>query len=244
MRSLPDFVCRSSAIHKIMGRVGLTDAQEQTLAELSAKEKLTAKQEQTLAELKAKKENPELPATLTTYLKEWYAEEMYGYTEEISSKYTRKGDLQEQAALNFIARTKGLGILKKNDEYRNNGIIKGTPDAIKNGIVIDSKCSWDCHTFLDVVVDGLKTEYYWQMQGYMQLFDCDQAEVWHVLLDTPADANYGLAVDWEHHPEQIRRICFDVQRSKSDYDQIAERVLLCRKWLEAYHQHICTRLGL
>jgi len=225
-----------------MGRIGLTEKQEETLADLKAKPKLTEKQAQMLADLEEKAANPQLPATLTSYLKEWYAEQLYGNREEISTKYTAKGHMQEQNALNMIARVKGLGILKKNTESRHNGFIKGTKDASKNGTIFDSKCSWSAQTLLDVVVDGLKPEYYLQMQGYMELYDMEHAEVWHLLLDTPAEVNYGRHVDWESLPESMRYVSFSIDRDRELYAEIEQRVLLCRKWLEDYHQVIAERL--
>jgi len=233
--NLKPFKIRSSQAHKIMGRIGLTEKQEQELLELTAKPKLTAIQEKKLVDLAEKKANPELPETAVSYLKEWYSEQIYGDREEIKSKYFDKGNLMESLAIDFTAEMLGYGILDKNEIDFENDFLTGTPDIITKTEILDTKCPWNSKTFLDSVFAPLNDAYYWQMQSYMGLTGLKQAKVCFCLMDTLGEFNYGKDISYAEIPSKIKFHAKEVIFNQSDFDSISQRVDLCRKWLENYH---------
>lgn len=237
------FKIRCSQISKIMGRIGLTEKQESDLLELTAKPKLTDKQKQYLADLAEKKANPTLPETCITYLKEWYAEQVYDDREDIKSKYFDKGNLMEESAINFSGVMLGLGLLDKNEEEFENEWLTGTPDVITKNMILDTKCPWSGKTFLDSVLSPLSDAYEWQMIGYMWLTDKPLAKVCFCLMDTPDFVNFGKAVTYDEVPSNFKFHAKSVEKSEEKENQIKERVGLCRKWLENYHNQVLEALA-
>lgn len=229
-----EFKIRASQASKIMGRIGLTEKQEADLADLLAKPKPTEKQKQYLADLAEKKANPALPETCLTYLKEWYAEQVYGDREEIKSKYLDKGNLMESSAIDFVADRLGYGLLDKNEQFFENDFTMGTPDVITKTEILDTKCPWSSKTFLDSVLSPLSDAYYWQMQAYMGLTGLKSAKVCFCLMDTPADANYGREVSYAEISPELKFHAKEVEFDEEAIEALKARVLLCRKWLEEY----------
>ena len=184
------FKIRASQLSKIMGKPrdsgGLTDTQAKNLATLEAKEKRTEKQEQTMLELIAKRDKPEgLSAGAKTYVQGCLKEQLYGRRKEISSKYTQKGNEQEDASIHLLNMYL-LESYEKNEEYRENTEIGicGTPDIVAPDLIRDIKTSWDFSTF-PLFETSLNQDYYYQAQAYMILFDCNHASVDYCLVNTP-----------------------------------------------------------
>ncbi len=103
-----------------------------------------------------------LSQTAKTYIQELVLEDVYGIKKEFSSRYTDKGNIQEDESIELAARVLDLPFCTKNDEYFENEFIKGTPDLILEDEIIDIKCSWDGTTFPwfedelpKAVIDGL-----------------------------------------------------------------------------------------
>ena len=243
-----DFKPRCSSLEKIMGEIGLSPVQQKKLDELQSRadgegKQLTGKMEKELSDLVCKRDNPILPTGCTTYLKEWYAEQKYGGRQDIQSKYTSKGHMCEDEAIEVIEEMFGSfgERMKKNEERRDNGWITGEADVVSD-IIYDAKCPWDGKTFLDSVYAPHNTLYVWQMRGYMFLWEKPEAKVCYVLLDTPEDANYGEEVIFSDIPISDRFYSFSVLRDKNIESQIKERVLLCRKWLAEYDNKINSLL--
>ena len=97
------FKIRCHALSEIMGgSIGLTDAQQKTFAELSARKEqaaagvagvkpLTANMERDLAALIFKKENPELPDGAKTYCEKWLKTELFKRKPEFKNAVIEKG---------------------------------------------------------------------------------------------------------------------------------------------------------
>ncbi len=245
---MEEFKIRCSAIGHIMGRVGLTDKQEADFQTYDKRAKgegkpLTGNQEKTYRDLKEKKENPKLPDTCTSYLKTWYSEQKYGRFSDIQTKYTKKGHLCEDEAIDEIGlKFGGFGErMLKNEQFFENEWTKGTPDVISK-IIYDAKCPWDGKTFLDSVISPNNPLYIWQMRGYMWLTDLPEAKVCYVLLDTPEEANYGEEVVFSQIPIEERMYHFEVKRDLDIESDIRERVKLCRKWLKNYDLQVKEKL--
>jgi hypothetical protein len=118
----------------------------------------------------------ELSAGCVTYLKEWYAEQMYSDREEIHSKYLDKGNASEIEAIDVCAERFGLGIIKKNETTYSNDWLIGTPDIVCD-YIIDVKCSWSGKTFLEAITNPINSDYEWQLHGYLWLTDKTDAKL-------------------------------------------------------------------
>lgn len=144
-----------------------------------------------IAELMADGKGEELSVGAKTYLKGIAKEMVYGYKEEISSKYLDKGIQCEPASIdlyNLVFFTRH----QKNEERRNNEWFTGEPDIIVPAQkIIDIKTAWSLATFPATVEDiqavSKKAGYDYQGRVYMQLFDVPTFEVAYCMVSTPEE---------------------------------------------------------
>jgi hypothetical protein len=189
------------------------------------------------------KDELKLGASMITYLKKWYAEQKSGVREEIDSKYFRKGNMCEDEAIDICAERFGLGILEKNIVHFNDEHFNGTPDVITDEFVIDTKCSWDYATFLDSITSPINKDYEAQLQVYMHLTGVKKAKLVYVLLDTPAEANYGNDIFYSHMPINERFYAFDLEYDSAMIEQMQNKVNNCKTFLNDYDARIKILLG-
>jgi hypothetical protein len=188
------------------------------------------------------KDELKLGASMSTYLKKWYSEQKSGIREEIRSKYFDKGNICEADAIDITAERLGLGILEKNQIHFNDSHFQGTPDAYTKDLVIDTKCSWDYTTFLDAVTSPINKDYEAQLQVYMHLLGLKKAKLVYVMLDTPAEANYGEDIFYSHLPIEQRFFAFDLEYDESMILAMQDKVLNCRAFLKKYDERISSLL--
>lgn len=183
----------------------------------------------------------ELSAGCITYLKEWYAEQMYNDREDIESKYLNKGLECENDAIRTCEDFFGE-FFKKNEQYFEGEFITGTPDILTKDRVIDTKCSWNGKTFLESITSPINTDYEWQLQGYMILTGKPLASLVYMLLDTPEHINYGREIEYKN-PINERFFRFDLEKSEEKEAEIVAKVKKCREWLEEYDSKVKSLLG-
>ena len=188
------------------------------------------------------KDELKLGATMTTHLKKWYAEQKSGVREEIRSKYFDKGNMCEADAIDITAERLGLGILEKNLVHFNDEHFQGTPDVYTDELVIDTKCSWDYTTFLDAVTSPINKDYEAQLQVYMHLLGLKKAKLVYVMLDTPAEANYGEDIFYSHLPIEQRFFAFDLEYDKEMIQAMQDKVINARTFLNDYDARISSLL--
>lgn len=250
------FKIRASAIGKIMaGKIGLTEAQTIEYNKLLNKEKITENQSATLKKLKFKLNNPELPEGAKTYCKIWLKEQIYNRGNDFGSKYTEKGNVMEDESIDFIAKMLDYGMLLKNPTSFENEYITGTPDILTgDGYVFDAKNSWDHETFPMFEPEIPNSDYYWQLQGYMDLTKRNKSKLVYVLSNTPENLierearlycrNYGYEdLDYDIYKKFADRMIYDdiedkhkikvfeIERNQSDINFIYDRVKLCRGYI-------------
>lgn len=184
------------------------------------------------------KDELKLGATMITYLKKWYAEQKSGVREEIRSKYFDKGNMCENEAIDITAERLGLGILEKNQVHFSDSHFHGTPDIYTDELVIDTKCSWDYATFLDAITSPINKDYEAQLNVYMHLLGVKKAKLVYVLLDTPAEANYGEDIFYSHLPINERFFAFDLEYNSEMIEQMQAKVENCRTFLNNYDERI------
>lgn len=185
-----EFKIRCSSISEIIaGTYGLTEAQQRTLNELESKEKLTEKQTETLNDLRIKSTQNEISEGAKTYCKRWLKQKLYGRYMPLDNKYINKGLEVEEEAFTLLAVVLGLGMVFKNEERRSNDYMSGECDLYLpkyqgKKTIIDNKASWSLETF-PMFDDKPDQKYYWQGQGYMELWDAEQFLLCYTLIDCP-----------------------------------------------------------
>lgn len=202
-----------------------------------------------------------LSQTAKTYLKELALEHKYGIKKDFSSRYTDKGLIQENYAIEMSSRVLGLPFALKNDQYFENDFIKGTPDLILEDEIVDIKCSWDGTTFPWFEDELPNKDYYWQMIGYMWLTGRKRARIVYCLVDTPEDIvqdeirrtswkKFEIDVteetetevrakhEFSHISENKRVRAFLVELNEANVEQIKERILEAKK----YYDELIERL--
>lgn len=232
-----------------------TEKQLAELDRLQNKEKLTDLQKETLAELIAKRDSPpQLQAGAKTYLETWAIEQLFNRKQEFSSKYTEKGNMCEDEAIELFCELRGVKAVK-NKERKSNNWIEGEPDLVLSDEVPDIKNSWDVFTFPLFDTKLPESDYYYQLQGYMSLFDKQKASVNYCLIDAPemfidmeatkqSRKTGALEVDAELYeevkakmtysdiPKELRMKRFEFERNDNVIAKIHSQVELCRKYLD------------
>jgi hypothetical protein len=235
-------------------KIRMTDKKIELMEELKAKEKRTTKQQETLDELVYTYNNPQLSEGAKNYCQLWLKEQIYNRTKEFTSKYTDKGNEVEQESINFASEHLGWGMCFKNEKYFENDYMTGTPDIVLSDKVIDMKNNWDCFTFplFDTEPDQ---NYEYQLQGYMELSEKENALLVHTLMDTPdlLIQDEIRRYSWKHGmidlpaeteqeimdrmvykdvPIEKRIKVFELKKNQETIDRIKKRVLMCRNYIE------------
>jgi hypothetical protein len=205
-----------------------------------------------------------------THLAGVYATEKYNKwnpSKDIGSRATEKGKEVEPEALALVSVLNGVFLIK-NEERIENEWFSGLPDAIEineSGEVIihDVKCPENIESYFSVVGKKIIPQYYWQMQGYMDLTGAKIAQVHYCLVNSPEhqikDAAAALLrrmnVISEYSPEYIkaekelvnnltyddipiqeRRWSITVERNDADIERARRKVEKCREYLEEFEK--------
>lgn len=188
---------------------------------------------------KADRDAGKLTDTAKAAVREIAKFDLFGYQAFEGNKYTQKGNELEEQAIKLSGLTRGLA-LKKNTERRENDYISGECDIYvpSRKLIIDTKCSWDIGThpfFADEAEEkAKKAGYDIQMQGYMWLWDCDQAQIDFVLFPTPFDLlspyeNSERYIDLVEQIPQTKRITTVTIDRDDVIAKIQERVSAAQK---------------
>jgi hypothetical protein len=165
-----------------------------------------------------------LSQTAKTYLKELVLEEKFGIKKEFSSRYTDKGNTQEDLAIEMASQVLNLPFALKNTDYYENEFIKGTPDLILEDEIIDIKCSWDGTTFPWFEDELPNKDYFWQLVGYMWLTGRSKARVVYCLVDTPEDIVQDeiRRTSWKKFEIDVTEETETEVRAKHEFSHISE----------------------
>jgi hypothetical protein len=202
-----------------------------------------------------------LSQTAKTYLKELAIEEKFGIRKEFSSRYTDKGNIQEDTAIEMASKVLSLPFALKNTVFYENEFIKGTPDLILEDEIIDIKCSWDGTTFPWFEDELPNKDYFWQLVGYCWLTGRSKARVVYCLVDTPEDIvqdeirrtswkKFEIDVteetenevrakhEFSHISENKRVKAFQIELNDANIEQVKEKLLHARE----YYNELIERL--
>jgi len=202
-----------------------------------------------------------LSETAKSYIQDLFKERELGIYKEFSSRYTDKGLEMEDEAIQFASEVLNWDFVVKNETRFNNDWITGEPDINTDSLLADIKCSWNGSTF-PLFDETLKNkDYYYQLQGYMQLTGHDTSELVYCLMNTPLlivedeirrqhwklnlieeDLEVRDAVqkmhNFDHIPDELRVKRFIVQKDEAAQEKIKERVEVARE----YYQQLKNRL--
>lgn len=269
-----DYKFRCHSVGKLMvgANAGLTDKQEQMLSDYMARNQdptgkpLTQNQLKVMGELLAKANaKPELSTGAKSFLHEIHKEQVFGMDRSIQSKYLDKGLQVESQALSLYSNVTGK-FFATNKERKENDYFSGEADNTQ-GRIRDIKSSWSFETFPLHDKKLPNPLYEWQMQGYMDLYDLDSAEIIYVLVDTPdmliedeirrTSWKMGMIevpeelqeeirhnMTYKHIPEELRVKSFYIKRDKKKIALMRQYVKMGRKYLNSLSESMADQLAL
>lgn len=173
-----------------------------------------------------------LSETTKTYVYEWIKEKIYGVRKNIQSKYLNKGLKLEDTAIDKSIQWLDLPFALKNEQFFENDYFCGTPDLIVDGIVYDTKCSWDCFTFPLFEKDIPTKDYYYQLQVYMELTGCKKAVLVYVLLNTPDELTYEEKHNYDNLDKKYRIKTYKIDYDESVIEDLKNRVEQIREFIK------------
>ena len=175
-----------------------------------------------------------------THILKLAKEFVYGYREDISSKYMEKGITVEDdsiALYNEVFFTNHV----KNTERKTNDWITGECDIATPTKIIDIKSSWSLPTFPAISAAGESKTYEWQGRAYMWLWDVDQFEIAYCLVNTPEELIGYESHDLhfvDHIAPELRVTRVQYTRDKALEEKIKSRVEAANQYLEEVIQTI------
>lgn len=194
-----------------------------------------------------------LSQTAKTYIEEQVIQDKYGIKKQFYSRYTDKGILVEDDAIKLVSDILDLGFVWKNEEHFSNDFMTGTPDVNTDTVLLDVKSSWDATTFPFFATEIPTKDYWFQLQGYMELTNKTESLLCYCLVNTPEEMvedevrrahwNANLleeSIDlrdevqkrhnFDHIPDNRRVKVFEVKKDEAVIEAIKERVELCRDY--------------
>lgn len=150
----------------------------------------------------AKSKKPEdLSVGAMTYCETLAKEFVYGYRDQIQSKYLDKGIICEDQSIELYNEVYFTSYLK-NEERKSNDWLTGECDINAKNKIIDIKTSWSTNTFPAYKKDAHEKKYEWQGRAYMMLWDKDLFELAYCLVNTPPEL-IGFEDDSIHYVDNI-----------------------------------------
>lgn len=203
-----------------------------------------------------------LSETAKTLVQDMFKEKELGIYKEFSSRYTDKGNQNEDLAIELASEVLDWNWVLKNEEKFKNDYIVGTPDLINDTLLADIKCSWSGATFPMFDTELKNKAYYWQLLGYMWLTGHKQAELVYCLTNTPIEIvesevrkeHWKLCLieedllvreaveslhNFDHIPNEMKVKRFIVEYDEKAIEQLKEKIEVAR----AYYQELLLILN-
>jgi len=186
------------------------------------------------------KGNDELSVGAKTYVTKLAKEFIYGYDEQVTTKYMDKGLRVEDESIDLYNAVH-LSSHAKNTERKTNAWITGEADIVADDRIIDIKSSWCLTTFYVLADQGRDTGYEWQLRAYMMLWDKPRADIAYCLVSTPDDL-IGYESKQLHKVDHINRelrvTIVPYQRDAALEDKIKIKVEAARVYYDQVIQEI------
>lgn len=169
-------------------------------------------------------------------LQKIYNKEVYGVKELLKSKYIQKGLYNEEDSFTLASNVLYSFPVFKNKVTFENEYLRGTPDLLLDGEVVDFKTSWDFETFTNAKMSNI---YYWQLYSYMILCGVRRASLVYCLTNTPEHLVESEKWYWKNQLGLIDLDASEKGRSISEqifkntnFDRISEKKKVKRFTLE------------
>lgn len=134
------------------------------------------------------KDPPIAKATINSILRQYgwtvYNKKVAASGDQLS--FLKKGTDMELEAAELLSRIDKREY-KLSNEIIENDYLVGKCDIVCPDKIIDLKISWNVNSFLKARTTKLSFDYWCQVQGYMELWNIDEAEVVFLLLNTPIE---------------------------------------------------------
>jgi len=175
-----------------------------------------------------------IAVTVKTFLQDWLKEQIYGFRKEIKSKYLTKGLKLEDTAIDKTIEWLDIPFTIKNETHFEDEYFTGTPDLIVDGIVYDTKCSWDAFTFplFDETIPTM--DYFYQLQVYMHLTGNRSAKLVYVLLNTPDELTYEQKHNYDELDKKYRIKTYDVEYDEKIITELQSRCVAAREYISTF----------
>ena len=181
--------------------------------------------------------------TAKSAIRDIVKEDLYGFRSFTGNQYTQKGNLLEDLAIEMSGKMRFRNYQKHVGRVENE-LITGECDVLdlERKLIIDTKVTWDIGThpfFQDEAMEKVKKAGYdVQMQAYMQLYDCDVANIDFWLFPCPPE----LLKDWDdidqlvHLVEKIdireRKTTVVIERDEAVIRKIKDKIPHCQNYYE------------
>jgi len=181
--------------------------------------------------------------TAKSAIRDIVKEDLYGFRSFTGNRYTHKGNLLEDLAIEMSGKMRYRNYQKHVGRVENE-LITGECDVLdlERKLIIDTKVTWDIGThpfFQDEAMEKVKKAGYdVQMQAYMWLYDCEVAHVDFWLFPCPPE----LLKDWDdidqlvHLVEAIdireRKTTVIIERDESVIQKIKDKIPHCQNYYE------------
>jgi hypothetical protein len=268
--NLPVFKCRASKSgvlntgYKSIDINGLLKIKElenerDTLVNANGnKVKWTDNKKQELEKLLFLKDNPQLGATCTTYLKEWLISQVSGKGKVVRAKSLTHGITTEHLVLQRASKFFGFEFVKNEINYQND-FFTGTPDTFAKDFVLDAK---SCVSPFTMPYFGVSVDYDYdcQLQVYTKLLNFDKAILFYGLENGTEDEinalawqiakeeasklgleSYDMDIDhykkaqeqlnYDHMPDWQRMVYREISKDNSLIESMQDRVIECRQYI-------------
>lgn len=218
---------------------------------------------QSIRDLQPRANDIFLSKTCKSYLIKVYIQEKYGRRDDLTNRYVKKGNQAEDNSIAILNEVDDVfPFYEKNTIRMFDDFKQGECDIFHDEKkILDAKSSWDLFTFMPKTAEELNSDYWWQGQIYMDLWDVDEYEVCYILTDTPdgiiADEQkrllYAMGTNkkdtqayaegckeleynlkYSDIPIQERVFKIAVKRDRSAIERLHERIKECRTWLNRY----------
>lgn len=211
--------------------------------------------------------NPPLSHGCKTHLIERYFREKYnGYWASSGNPYSfplMKGSSMEQVGIEVLSRIDNISYHHP-DIAESCDFLTGRPDIFcyDTKKLVDIKVTWNAASFGKLHMQKLSAQAYCQINGYMEIYGFDEAEVCYMLLNTPKflveqkqkelfrkfadgtisrddlDEKYDELLDQFDFeakiPEGKRIIRYSVQKDNDLLSRVEKKMPLCKEFLAEY----------
>lgn len=204
-------------------------------------------------ELLPRENEPNLSKTCITYLRKWADEKIYKRKVQFSSKQTDKGNLVEDASIDYASIHLEWGLVSKNLERFSNEWAHGEPDLVLENEVPDIKSSYTHETFPLYSPELENKDYEWQDLVYQWLTGIQKGSIVFVLTSMPDEMirrearfskqlpegyteqeyeEFAAQFRYDELPPYLRIKQYDVEYNEEKIEAIKTRVNECRKYIE------------